>query len=494
VSAPRSNIINLASALQGIASCAPLSVTHLRLDSRSVEPGDAFVAVAGRSSHGLRHVSSALARGAVAILHDPSEGPIENMGEHACAVPVAALAARLGEIADRAYGSPSKQLEVVGITGTNGKTTCAWLYALCRDPNAAYLGTLGAGRPPHVDATTHTTADVFSVHRYLAGFVAAGARHVGMEVSSHALDQDRIAGVTIAAAAFTNLTRDHLDYHGTMEAYGEAKERLFIGRELRHAIINVDDGFGARLASRLSDTVQVWAVSAEGKKPTQGNYVSATRIETTPNGLRIDGESHLGPFELSTRLVGRFNAENALIVLALLLASGVSLSDATTRLGAVAAPPGRMETFSVPNGPLVVVDYAHTPDALEKALSALRAHVRGELYCVFGCGGDRDGGKRPLMGQIAGAHADHIVVTDDNPRTEDPDQIVAMILAGISKSLPVLVERDRAVAIRSTVARAKAGDVVLVAGKGHEDYQIYGSASNYFSDRAIASELTGVAA
>ena len=494
MSAPRPGVIDLSAALQGIATCAPLSVANLRLDSRSVEPGDAFVAVAGRLSHGLRHVSSAVARGAVAILHDPSDGPIDSIGEHACSVPVPALAARLGEIADRAYGSPSAQLEVAGITGTNGKTTCAWLYALCRTETAAYLGTLGAGRPPELEPTTHTTADVFSVHRYLAGFVAAGARHVGMEVSSHALDQDRVAGVTIPLAAFTNLTRDHLDYHGTMDAYGAAKERLFIGRNLRHAIVNVDDAFGAQLAARVSDAVCVWAVSVSGKTPAHRHYLVATQIDPTPTGLRIQGESHLGLFDFETRLVGRFNAENALIVLALLLASGVSLAEATERLAVVAAPPGRMETFSVPNGPLVVVDYAHTPDALEKALSALRAHVSGELYCVFGCGGDRDGGKRPLMGRIAWTRADHVVVTDDNPRTEDPEQIVAMILAGVAHDLTVHVERDRATAIRETIARAKAGDVVLVAGKGHEDYQIYGSEAKYFSDRAIAAEMTKVAA
>jgi UDP-N-acetylmuramoyl-L-alanyl-D-glutamate--2,6-diaminopimelate ligase len=495
VSASSTQVINLSAVLRGMAVCPPLGVANLQLDSRSVEPGDAFVAVAGRSSHGLRHVSSAIARGAVAVLHDPADGPIDTVGEHACAVPVSGLAARLGEIADRAYGSPSAHMELAGITGTNGKTTCAWLYALCREKSAAYLGTLGAGRPPQLAATTHTTADVFTVHRTLAGFAVDGARHVGMEISSHALDQDRIAGVRIALAAFTNLTRDHLDYHGSMDAYGAAKERLFVGRHsLRHAIVNIDDAFGAGLAQRLADSVQVWSVSAAGKRAAGDSFVRAIRIDTAQTGLTIHGESHLGAFEVNAPLVGRFNADNVLTVLGLLLASGLSLQEAVGRLGNVVPPPGRMETFSVPHGPLIVVDYAHTPDALEKTLSALRSHVSGKLYCVVGCGGDRDSGKRPLMAKVAITCADHVVLTDDNPRTEDPDQIIAMMLAGIPNREEVTVERDRALAIRSTAARATAGDVVLVAGKGHEDYQIYGAVSRYFSDRDIAVDLTRVAA
>ena len=486
--------IDLAQALDGIAQIQPTIVGALRLDSRLVTPGDAFVAVAGTASHGMRHVDDAVANGAIVVLYDPADVGQSEFPRHVTSCAVPALKSRLGELADRAYGQPSAKLEVAAVTGTNGKTTCAWLYAICRDDHAAYLGTIGSGRPPVLAPTTHTTADVFALNAALADFYASGSRHAGIEVSSHALDQDRVAGVRIPIVAFTNLTRDHLDYHGTMASYGAAKERLFACRDVAHAVVNVADSFGRQLAGRLPARIEPTLVSSQDVEPSSRRYVRTTGIECRESGLVVSGDTHEGAFRLETRLVGNFNAENVIVVLGMLLAAGLPLSEAVDRLSVASAPPGRMETFASVSGPLVVVDYAHTPDALEKALAALRVHVRGNLHCIFGCGGDRDPGKRPLMAQVAETRADFVVVTDDNPRTEDPDSIVSDIVAGFSGRSKVTIQRDRETAIRSTVARARRGDIVLVAGKGHEDYQILGTEKRYFSDRAIAAELMRKAA
>ena len=486
----------LAWRLHGRVAAPRVTVRDLVLDSRQVEPGDAFVAVAGRSTHGLEHVDAAIARGAIAVLWDPVDvAVLPALPPSVTAVAVPTLAASLGDLADRFYGHPSAEMELAAITGTNGKTTCAWLYAVCRAADAAYLGTLGAGRPPLLAPTSHTTLDVMALHRALRSFRDAGARHVGLEVSSHALDQGRVDGVRLPLVAFTNLTRDHLDYHGTMQAYGAAKERLLHGRGIRHAVINVGDAFGAGLAERAPEGVRVTRVTSGGGVPPDGRYVVATGIACHAGGLDIDGVTHAGPFRLSAPLVGAFNAENLLVVLGLLLASGVPLDAAVAALAVASPPPGRMEAFRVgAHGPTLVVDYAHTPDALSKALAALRAHTTGTLWCVFGCGGDRDAGKRPLMAAAAEAGADRIVVTDDNPRSEDPDRIVAMITAAFSGRVPVHVERDREAAIRGARAAARPGDVILIAGKGHEDYQLYGAERRAFSDRAIADALLREAA
>jgi len=488
--------VDLAWLLQGRATAPRVTVRSLVLDSRQVGPGDAFVAVAGRSTHGLDHLDTAISRGAVAVLWDPADvATAPAVPPLVTAVAVPGLAASLGDLADRFYSQPSASLKLAGITGTNGKTTCAWLYAVCRGADAVYLGTLGAGRPPLLTPTTHTTLDVMALHRALRGFHDAGAHHAALEVSSHALDQGRIAGVRLPLVAFTNLTRDHLDYHGSMAAYGAAKERLLHCAGVRHAVINVADSFGAALADRAPVGVVVTRVSVIAAGAPSGRHVYATKIACHVGGIHISGVTHAGPFELSAPLVGLFNAENLLVVLGLLLASGVSLADAVVALSTAMPPPGRMETFRVgADGPTLVVDYAHTPDALSKALAALRAHTTGSLWCIFGCGGDRDEGKRPLMAAVAEAGADRIVVTDDNPRSEDPERIVAMITAAFSGRVPVHVERDREAAIRGARAAARRGDVILIAGKGHEDYQIYGSDRRAFSDRAVADALLKEAA
>jgi UDP-N-acetylmuramoyl-L-alanyl-D-glutamate--2,6-diaminopimelate ligase len=393
---------------------------------------------------------------------------------------------RLGAIADRFYGAPSSRLTVAGVTGTNGKTTCAWLLASAVDRLArrgAYLGTLGAGFPPDVERGALTTPDVISLHRQLRALADAGATHVAMEVSSHALDQRRIEGVRMRVAAFCNLTRDHLDYHGTMERYAEAKARLFRLPGLEHAVINVGDPVGARFAAALAPGVELTAVAVGGEAPATARFVHVGRVHAADGGLELDLRGHFGARRLRSRLIGGFNAENLAVTLGVLLAWQFDADAALAALATCTAPPGRMEAYRLPNGALGVVDYAHTPDALAKALAAVRAHARGRVLVVFGCGGERDPGKRPLMGETAERLADRVIVTDDNPRGEDAEGIVAMILRGIRRPGQVLVERDRARAIDAALAEARAGDAVLVAGKGHEDCQIVGRERRPFSDR-----------
>jgi UDP-N-acetylmuramoyl-L-alanyl-D-glutamate--2,6-diaminopimelate ligase len=471
--------------LADIAPAPHVEVAGLTLDSRNVAPGDAFVALKGGRGHGLDHAGEATARGARVILWDPAEAGSPVRAEPPY-VAVRDLRDRLGAIADRFYGMPSSRLTIAGVTGTNGKTTCAWLLASAVDRLArrgAYLGTLGAGFPPAVESGSLTTPDVITLHRQLRALADAGATHVAMEVSSHALDQRRIDGVRMRVAAFCNLSRDHLDYHGTMERYAEAKERLFRLPDLEHAVINVGDPVGAGFAARLAPGVALTAVAVGGAAPAAPRFVHVVRVRASEGGLDLDVRGHFGARRLSSRLIGGFNAENLAVTLAALLAWQFGVDDALAALGDCAAPPGRMEGYRLPNGALAVVDYAHTPDALAKALAAVRAHARGRVVVVFGCGGERDPGKRPQMGEAAERLADRVIVTDDNPRGEDADGIVAMILRGVRRPERVLVERDRARAIEAAVGETRAGDAVLIAGKGHEDYQIVGSERRMFSDR-----------
>jgi len=492
--------VSLRELLDGVAGVPDIVVRDLALDARSVRPGGAFVALRGFTRHGLDFASQALERGAAAVLWDPAEAPPAGPAlPNAVGVPVPGLRARLGGMADRFFGAPSARLAIAGVTGTNGKTTCAWLCAgaLGRlGVAAAYSGTLGAGVPPAVTAGSHTTPDVLSLHRQLAELAAQGATHVAMEVSSHALDQGRIDGVRLRVAAFTNLTRDHLDYHGTMERYAAAKARLFALPGVEHAVINVTDAAGRAFAAALPAGVALTAVGAHaGSGRDDGRYVRATRAASTLTGLDVDVETHEGAVQLRSPLVGDFNVENLLVVLGVLLALGVPLADASRALAAAGAPPGRMETFVArAGGPLCIADYAHTPDALGKALAAARHHCRGRLTVVFGCGGERDRGKRAEMGAVAERLADAVVLTDDNPRGEPPGDIVAMILAGMARPGRVRIEHDRLAAIQSAFAGAAAGDVVLVAGKGHEDYQLTAAGRRDFSDRAVLAGLTGGAA
>jgi UDP-N-acetylmuramoyl-L-alanyl-D-glutamate--2,6-diaminopimelate ligase len=478
-----------------IAAPAGIEASDVTLDSRAASPGALFLACRGAAHHGLEFAPEAVRRGARSVVYEPAGAPaLPPLGADTFVAALPGLNAKAGTIAARFFGDPSARLTVAGITGTNGKTTCAWLLAqalarLARP--AAYIGTLGVGIPPAVTPTRHTTGDAVTVQRQLATLAAAGAVCVSMEVSSHALAQQRVDAVRFHTAAFTNLTRDHLDYHGTMEAYGAAKARLFAWPGLAERIINVDDPFGAALAARpdgarLTVTTRAAAGSA---LPPGARWVRAARVRPETTGLTIDVESSWGTLELAVRLMGEFNVDNALTVLAVLLAWDIAPARAAAALARVRAASGRMEMFGGRGrSPLAIVDYAHTPDALAKALRAARLHCRGQLRVVFGCGGDRDAGKRPLMGRIAAELADDIVLTDDNPRSEDPARIVADILAGIAGRAPLVIEHDRAQAIRLALEHSVADDVVLIAGKGHEDYQLVGSERRPFRDQAVVAD------
>lgn len=482
-----------------------LEVSDITLDSRGVTPGAAFLACRGRTHHGLEFAPQAIAAGAGVILWEPAPGvsaPSAPPSVLVCAVPQ--LSAQLGFIADRFFDAPSASITLTGVTGTNGKTTCAWLLAQAltlSGRRAAYLGTLGVGAASAdgggLSPLAHTTPDALTLHRSLARLRDEGYDAVAMEVSSHALDQQRCAGLRFHTAVFTNLTRDHLDYHGDMAQYGAAKAKLFAWPTLSTRVINVDDTFGFELAQEM------WRIRDAGlvmtsQRPSEwllgsGGYVCTTGIEATVGGLALQLETHRGSAQLVSSLRGEFNIDNLLSVLGALLALDVPLAEACGALARCQAPPGRMQAEGGEGSPLVLIDYAHTPDALEKALRAARAHCRGRLWCVFGCGGERDAGKRSQMGQVAALGADQLIVTDDNPRREDPAHITAQIVQGVESAGRVArVVHDRAGAIGVAISEATAEDVILVAGKGHEDYQLIGTERRAFSDARVVRDALAV--
>jgi UDP-N-acetylmuramoyl-L-alanyl-D-glutamate--2,6-diaminopimelate ligase len=450
-----------------------------------VRPGAAFVAVPGAREHGLKYAREALARGAAIVLYEPAVGSGEPP-QQSLAVPN--LKARLGELA-RAFYAIARQPTLIGVTGTNGKTTVAYLLAQAlSQPRAAcaYIGTLGYGVPPAVTLHGHTTPDTLTLHRELAEL---GAPRVAMEVSSHALSQDRVAGLQFDTAVFTNLTRDHLDEHGDLASYGDAKRKLFRIAGLEHAVLNADDPFAATIAADLAPGCKVLRTSLRSSAVELAGRLRRCDL----SGLDLDIAGQFGTGRLSSRLIGAFNAENLLSALGALVAQDVPLAAACAALGAARPAPGRMEVLGgPPSAPWVVVDYAHTPDALQRVLTTLEAAVVGELWCVFGCGGDRDRGKRPMMGAVAADLADRIVLTDDNPRSEDPAAIVREIRGGVGDHPRVSVIHDRRAALKTAIERARPGDVVLVAGKGHEAEQLVGAERRPFSDRAVVAELLGV--
>ncbi|MHB8678592.1 MAG: UDP-N-acetylmuramoyl-L-alanyl-D-glutamate--2,6-diaminopimelate ligase [Rudaea sp.] len=471
--------------LQGFAKTGDIRVSGLTLDSRRVRAGDAFIALEGKRVHGITFAPAALAQGASAVI---AEGPASavSLPPAAPVVWIDSLRDRVGEIAARFFERPSTALHVIGVTGTNGKTSIVQLLAAALETlgaRAATIGTLGAGLHGALEAGERTTPDAVSVHGLLAQFRDNGASHVAMEVSSHALDQGRVNAVDFEIAVFTNLTRDHLDYHGTMQAYGVAKAKLFAWPGLRSAVINADDAFGRDLAARLPETVQRlrYAIDADAE-------IRARNVRTHGGGLSFDLATPWGESEIHSPLLGRFNAYNLLAVAGCLGALGFSVTQIRKTLPQLQPVAGRMNRLGGGALPLVVVDYAHTPDALQQALTSLRAHCAGRLICVFGCGGERDAGKRPQMGAIAERLADEIVVTDDNPRGEDGDAIVAQILAGLGDRQHVRVLRDRAAAIASALREAHSGDIVLIAGKGHEPYQEAGGIRRPFDDADVARQ------
>jgi len=478
------NVTSLERLLHGIAevpSVFDVTIHGLTTDSREVQAGDAFVALSGARTPADRYLDSAIAAGASAVLleSDTEAACYEHQG--ALVVPVPGLKQKLGRIAGRFFGYPSRQLRLIGVTGTNGKTSVsqyiAQLLGAVGMP-CGVLGTLGYGMPGALAPATHTTPDVVHVNRILQQLVAAGARAVAMEVSSHALTQGRVDNLTITAAVFTNLTRDHLDYHGSMEAYGAAKTRLFTREELHFAVLNFDDPFGRQLFNQLEGSCDRVRYSLHESQ----TELWLTSFRPCEGGFDAGVDGQWGRFDIHVPLMGSFNASNVLAAMATVLTLGAPVERVRDAVARLQPPPGRLELFGSRSGVRVVVDYAHTPDALANVLAALRPHVSGRLICVFGCGGDRDRGKRPEMAREAEAVADRIIVTDDNPRTEDPDVIVADILKGFRHPAQVSVIHDRAEAIRQAIASAAPGDLVLVAGKGHEDYQEVQGRKLPFSD------------
>ncbi len=475
------------------AEAADMPIADITLDSRLVTPGSLFIAVPGTRGHGLDFLAQAVARGATAVAWEPVDGrsaPV--IAPPAVCFPIECLRTRLGHIADRFFGEPSRSMDIVGITGTNGKTTCAHLVATALESlgrPAGYVGTVGAGRPGHLAPSDLTTANVVETHRRLADLKQGGADAAALEVSSHALDQGRVDAVRFRIAAFTNLSRDHLDYHGDMEAYARAKRRLFATPGLEWAIANTDDPAGSRMLGAVRPGTRTLAVG--GRRDAGAERALIIRdVRTAPDGLRVMLDGDWGAAHIASPLLGRFNAENLVMATAVLLAMDIDVALAAGALTRALAPAGRMELFrGDPEGAAIVVDYAHTPDALAKAIAAVREHFAGRVITVFGCGGDRDRGKRPQMGRAAEAASDVVILTDDNPRGEDGASIVADIAAGMGGQPQVV--RDRSEAIERAWSLAGPGDVVLVAGKGHEDYQIVGGERRPLSDRRIAARLAG---
>jgi UDP-N-acetylmuramoyl-L-alanyl-D-glutamate--2,6-diaminopimelate ligase len=464
-------------------------ISRISSDSRRLGAGDAFAAYPGGHHDGRAFIPDAIARGAGAILWE-TQGFNWNRAWKLPHLPIDELKAKLGFIAGAVYGHPSRDLWMVGVTGTNGKTSCAHWIAGGLDAagkRAAVVGTLGNGLIGALEAAASTTPDAALLQQMLAEYRAAGAQATAMEVSSHGIDQGRVNGVAFDVALFTNLSRDHLDYHGTMAAYGAAKAKLFSWPGLRVGVINADDAFGQSLLD---------GAKSHGRKVLSYGFGAADIVGTGLTSLPAGGMAFTvgtpwGRGRITTPLVGAFNAANLLGVLGVLLVSGIALEQALAILARVEAPAGRMQRLGGGDRPLAVIDYAHTPDALDKVLTALRPAVGegSELICVFGCGGERDRGKRPEMGRLAARLADRVLVTSDNPRGEDPAAIASDIVHGIrdTGNRRYSVELDRAIAIASAIGEAGRGDVVLLAGKGHETYQECNGARQPFSDAEHAA-------
>ncbi len=474
-----------------------VEITRLVTDSREIVQGDTFVAYLGERLDGRKFIAQAIAQGANAVIweaHDfqwHSNWQLPNLA-------VSDLRKQSGALADTVYGKPSVQLWMIGVTGTNGKTsTSHWISEVLTQlgQKCALIGTLGNGLQGALTHSINTTPDAIRVHQLLADYVQQGAHAVAMEVSSHALTQGRVNGVRFDVALLTNLSRDHLDYHGSMAHYAASKRQLFDDSALKYAVFNLDDLFGRELAAQLcdapteiigyglTDTARQFAMQS-GIRMVQGELLTMNR-----DGLQLAVQSSWGGGKLRSRLVGRFNAENLLGVLAVLLVSGIALVDALAGLATVCPVAGRMQRIGGQGHPSVIVDYAHTPDALEKVLQTLRETCStAKLYCVFGCGGDRDRGKRAVMGRIAAQYADKVIVTSDNPRSENPGAIIADIVQGIAGDNYQIIE-DRAQAIQYALQCTCAQDVVLIAGKGHENYQEIQGIRYDFSDADTALSI-----
>ncbi|MDD5268623.1 MAG: UDP-N-acetylmuramoyl-L-alanyl-D-glutamate--2,6-diaminopimelate ligase [Methylococcales bacterium] len=489
--------------IQGFAAFPSLSlggvedmeITGLALDSREIVDGNVFIALAGSRQHGLAHVAQTLDKGACAVVFDPAGGGMQ-MAEQIKNVPMIAvddLSLKLGEIAARYYGNPSRFMAVIGITGTNGKTSCSQFLSQMLD-DCGIIGTLGWGKWGKLNKTINTTPDALETQRILAELLKDKKKTVAMEVSSHGLEQGRINGVIFKGAVFTNISRDHLDYHGTMDAYLQAKLTILSKPGLDFAVVNLDDFYSDQIIAAVPKGVVVWGVSVQGKSLASCEYVSAENILHKMDGIEFDVRWRGDIQRAKVPLYGDFNVENILTVLAVMLATGVPMSEAVKKMPFIKPVTGRMERFGGDEQPLIFVDYAHTPDALDKVLSSLRKHCQQALWVVFGCGGNRDKGKRPQMGRIAEQWADHVIITDDNPRFENGLDIVDDILAGCSEKVEhdstrkVEVIQNREQAIQKAIARAADKDCIVVAGKGHELYQEINGVQIAFNDSQVVIE------
>lgn len=470
---------------------------EMKLDSRTVAAGDLFMAVVGHQTDGRRYIPQAIAQGVAAVVAEAGNGVEEGEIHEWYGVPVIYLRQlnqRLSALAGRFYKQPSSLLSLIGVTGTNGKTTTTHFlaqWAQLLGKVSAVMGTVGNGVMGHIHPTDNTTSSPIKIQQLLAQLQRQGVHCAMMEVSSHGLVQHRVSDLHFAVAVFTNLSRDHLDYHGDMTQYEAAKWRLFGELDVSQRIINADDIIGRRWLAKLPQAV---AVSVSGHLPDgwQGDWLCASDVLYHACGADISFHSCWGEGIIHSQIIGEFNVNNLLLALAALLALGYplpALLDTASQLQPVC---GRMEVFHTEGRPTVLVDYAHTPDALKKALMAARWHCHGKLWCVFGCGGDRDKGKRPLMGAIAEQHADRVIITDDNPRGEAAQDIIHDIKSGLLNTGSVQTISGRSEAIISAIMQATPADLVLVAGKGHEDYQIIGQQRINYSDRTIVARLLGM--
>ena len=471
---------------------AAISIAGMTLDSRQVKPGEMFVAVKGHSVDGRQFIAKAQQAGAAVVLAEAdAEQPSVESTSGTAVIYLPALGDSLSAIAKRFYGAPDEQIDVVAVTGTNGKTTISQILAqwvMLQGKPAGVMGTTGNGLLGDIQAATNTTGSALEIPCVLKQMVGQGASFAAMEVSSHGLVQGRVKALDFKASIFTNLSRDHLDYHGDMASYAEAKKTLFTEHQCGVAVVNADDPVGREW---LSDLPQAVAVAMERKHLAghQGQMLWLESVEYSAQGVTVAFDSSWGAGQFTAPLVGAFNVTNLLLSLATLLATGHEMAALLAVAPQLQAVTGRMEVFQKPDKPMMVVDYAHTPDALEKALQALRVHCHGELWCIFGCGGDRDRGKRPLMAVAAESLADRVILTDDNPRSEAPGAIMADMLAGLAKPDLALTIHDRRDACQWALTHASADDIVLVAGKGHEDYQILADRTIHYSDRETVAEL-----
>ncbi|MEJ2361825.1 MAG: UDP-N-acetylmuramoyl-L-alanyl-D-glutamate--2,6-diaminopimelate ligase [Gammaproteobacteria bacterium] len=497
--------MSLAELLLGFAevvSREDILIQRLMLDSRQVEPGDLFIAIPGQSVDGRKFIDDAITRGAAAVLWHSDEGsepiPIHwRSSVSGLPLPVIAvenLIHKVGVLADRFYAAPSNSLYTVGITGTNGKTSTSQFIAqaLNETKHCGVMGTMGWGFLPDLEESTHTTPDAITCHRQLAQLRDRDAKAVAMEVSSHALDQGRVSGVHFDCAVFTNLTHDHLDYHGDMQAYADAKRRLFHWPQIQCQIINQDDAFGRDLITQCPTKCKLYTYGIESHNGMPDLFADAIQYHRT--GISMQLHTPYGNGKLDVGLFGQFNVYNLLATLGVLLDAGLSFENALSRLHQLKPVGGRMQVMHTDSEPVVIVDYAHTPDALQQILTAARQHAFGRIWLVFGCGGDRDKAKRPVMGAIAESFADKVVLTSDNPRHESPQQIIDNILAGFRAKDSVTVEPDRMRAIQHALHNASNRDVIVIAGKGHETYQQFGDERLVFNDCKVVADFWAGAA